>query len=201
MTSQVGSIVLIGPTGSGKTAVGSDLARALGWPFVELDSLRHEWYPEFGLDTEEEAQAIAHGGLLELLATWKPFELLSVERVMTEHPTDTVIAFGGGQSVYMDDAQIARAQDALAVASRVILLLPSDDPATCLNVLRERLRKEAFVHEAADPDAFLRDFTPILTMQIQSESNAILATETIVTGQSTPQEIARHITTTMPEAK
>lgn len=190
------SIVLIGPTGSGKSSVGKELAATLDWPLVELDDLRKQWYPEFGLPTEAESEAVARGGLLELIATWKPYELQSVERVITEYPTRTVIAFGGGQSVYVDSAQIERARAALSVAGRVILLLPSDDRDTCLRILQDRLRHEPVFAEAADPEAFLRDFTPILKMQIQSESNVLLATEIIVTGQSTPHELAHHIAAT-----
>src|SRR5690606_1013767 len=72
------SIVLIGPTGVGKSAVGRDLAALLDWDFVELDELRSEWYPEFGLDPEAERMAMEQGGLPELVAAWKPYELMSV---------------------------------------------------------------------------------------------------------------------------
>lgn len=193
------SIVLIGPTGSGKSTVGRELSAILGWPLIELDDLRKDWYPEFGLPSEAEAEAVERGGLLELIATWKPYELQSVERVMAEYPTKSVIAFGGGQSVYVDSSQIERAKTTLAAAGRVILLQPSDDRDRCLHILQERIRHEEFVRTAADPEAFLRDFTPILKMQIQSESNEQLATELIVTGQSTPTEIARHILATAGE--
>lgn len=189
------SIVLIGPTGSGKSSVAVVLAELLGWPVVELDDLREAWYPEFGLNPEDERAARERGGLLELIATWKPYELLSVERVMKEHLTGTVIAFGGGQSVYAKEEDILGVKEALSVAGRVILLLPSDDPDTCLEILRDRMRHEEFVQQQGDPEALVRDFTPILKTQIQSESNTRLATELIVTGQSTPEEIARHILT------
>lgn len=189
--------MLIGPTGVGKTAVGRILADDLGWNMVELDDLRADWYPEFGLDPETERLAWENGGLPELVATWKPYELLSVERVMEEHPTRTVIAFGGGQSVYVDDAMVARAKVALEPASRVILLLPSEHGDESMFVLHERLRHIPFVTDQPDPEGFLRAFSAILNMQLQSESNRLLATEMIVTGHSTPEELARHIATTM----
>lgn len=195
------SIVLIGPTGSGKSSVAKVLAELLGWSAVELDELRETWYPEFGLKPEDERAARERGGLLELIATWKPYELMSAERVMREHPQRTVIAFGGGQSVYATEEDIARATVALSAAGRVILLLPSDDPDTCLMILRDRIRREPFVQEQSDPEAFLRDITPMLKTQIQSESNARLATEMIVTGQSTPEEIAHHILATANDVR
>lgn len=192
-----GSIVLIGPTGVGKSAVGTELSKLLGWPLVELDDLRSQWYPEFGLDPEIEHRAMEQGGLRELVKAWKPYELLSVERVMKENPTNTVITFGGGQSVYVDPEQIQRAKEALKVASRVILLLPTDHGQDSMRVLQDRLRKIPFVTDQPNPDEFLRAFSPILKMQLQSESNSQLATEMIVTGYSSPQELAQHIHTTM----
>ena len=156
-----GSIVLIGPTGVGKSAVGAALSELLGWPLVELDNLRSQWYPEFGLDPEVEHRAMEQGGLKELVKAWKPYEVQSVERVMRENPTNTVIAFGGGQSVYVDPDHIQRAKHALSVASRVILLLPSDHGRDSMQILQDRLRTVPFVTEQPNPDEFLRAFSPI----------------------------------------
>ena len=177
--------------------MGRALAQELGWELIELDELRSTWYPEFGLDAEGEHDAWERGGLPELVAKWKPYELRSVERVMRDHPVHTVIAFGGGQSVYVDPEMIARAKAALTNAGRVILLLPSDDNHESLAILHQRLRSVPFVTDQVDVDGFLRAFDPILKMQLQSQSNRQLATELIITGQSTPQELARHIATTM----
>lgn len=190
------SIVLIGPTCSGKSTVGQVLADKLEWSFVELDEQRSTWYPEFGLSPDDERVAFERGGLPELVHTWKPYELLSVERVMQEHPAHTVIAFGGGQAVYVDPEQIRRAKAALAAASRVILLQPADTPAQSLPILQERLYHVQFVQEQHTAEEFVRDFTPILKMQLQSESMPQFATELIVTGQSTPEELANHILAT-----
>lgn len=192
-----GSIVLIGPTGVGKTAVGKILAGLLGWRLVELDDLRSTWYPEFGLDPDIERSAMERGGLLELVAAWKPYELLSVERVMKEFPDNTVITFGGGQSVYVDSGQIQRAKEALQAASRVILMKPAEHGEESMHILMDRLREDPFVTEQRNPDEFLRAFAPVLKMQLQSESNRLLATELIVIGHSTPEEIAHHIVATM----
>lgn len=191
------SIVLIGSTGVWKSAVGQELAHLLGWTLVELDDLRAAWYREFGLRPETERDAWERGGLPEVVATWKPYELQSVQRVMREHPTRSVIAFGGGQSVYVDDAMIATAREALAPAGRVILLLPSEHSAESMRILQYRLRAIPFVAGQPDREAFIRNFTPVLQMQLQSDSNRLLATEIIITGHSTPAELAQHIATTM----
>lgn len=192
-----GSIVLIGPTAVGKSTVGAALAELLGWPLVELDALRSAWYPEFGLSPEGEHEAWERGGLNQLVTTWKPYELMSVERVMQENPTNTVIAFGGGQSVYTNSEMVQRAKAALEAASRVILLQPAEQHDDSLRILLERLRYEPFVTRQPAINEFLRAFTPILEMQLQSESNVFLATELIITGQSSPPELANHIYTTM----
>lgn len=196
---EVGSIVLIGPTGVGKSVVGKALAKNLDWPLVELDDLRSTWYPEFGLDPEMERNAMAQGGLLELVAAWKPYELLSVERVMREYPTNTVIAFGGGQSVYVDEKHIQRAKTSLQAASRVILMQPLEHGEDSMHLLLDRMRNIPFVTQQKSPEEFLRAFAPILKMQLQSESNRLLATELIVTGHSTPEELAHHIVATMDQ--
>lgn len=192
----IGSIVLIGPTGAGKTAVGQALSDLIEWPLIELDSLREDWYPEFGLTPDAEAEAYQRGGLPELIYTWKPYELLSVERVMQEYPERTIIAFGGGQAVYVEKEHIARAKAALARAGRVILLQPAESREHNLAILGERIQQVEFVQGQNTPQDFIREFTPILQMQLESESMPYLATELIVTGQSSPEELARHIVAT-----
>lgn len=177
--------------------MGKELAETLGWELADLDDLRAAWYPEFGLDPATERDAWERGGLPELVATWKPYELMSVQRVMREHPTRTVVAFGGGQSVYVGEEMVAAAKEALAVASRVILLIPSEHPDESMRILQDRLRDIPFVAGQPDREAFVRDVAPLLKMQLQSESNRMLATEIIITGHSSPTELAQHIATTM----
>lgn len=177
--------------------MGKELAGLLGWELVDLDDLRASWYPEFGLDPATESDAWERGGLPELIATWKPYELMSVQRVMREHPTQAVVAFGGGQSVYVDEGMVAAAKEALSAASRVILLVPSEHPDESMAILQDRLRDIPYVAGQPDREAFLRAFAPMLKMQLQSESNRMLATEMIITGHSTPAELAQHIATTM----
>jgi hypothetical protein len=118
---------------------------------------------------------------------------------MHEHGTQAVISFGGGQSVYVDHGMIAAAKEALAVASRVVLLLPSEHLDDSMRILQERLRDIPFVADQPDREAFIRAFAPILRMQLESESIRLLATEIIITGHSTPGELAHHIATTMDQ--
>jgi shikimate kinase len=161
-----GSIVLIGPSGSGKTSIGRLLADLLEWTYVDLDDLRSAYYPEFGIDRETERAAHDRDGLAGLLAYWKPFELRSVERVMREYPARTVIAFGGGQSVYEDDDDIQRAADALSVASNVVLLLPDANPERAVDVLMDRIGRDPEIRADIDRiEPFLSEFRPIVADQ------------------------------------
>ncbi|MDR5710088.1 MAG: shikimate kinase, partial [Armatimonadota bacterium] len=86
------SLALIGFMGSGKTSVGRELARRLGWPFVDTDELVERRagrpIPEiFARDGE---------------ATFRALEREAVREVARMHPA--VIACGGG--VPLDPANV-----------------------------------------------------------------------------------------------
>lgn len=107
------SIVLIGPSGSGKSTVAPILARLLDRRPLDLDDLRQRYYPGREYDEAHADRLFTAGDLHGLTAYWKPFELHSVERVMTEFGRGHVIAFGAGQSVYRDVSDLHRARAVL----------------------------------------------------------------------------------------
>lgn len=188
------SIVLIGPSASGKSTVGRRLAHMLAWEFVDLDLLRDTWYPEFGIDRDAEQQALERGGFPALVSYWKPFELRSVERVLQEHPVNTVIAFGGGQSVYVEEADIRKAEGALSAASSVVLLMPDEIPERSIDILMERTRVHPEIVKVVDDiEAMLTDFRPVVQEQLASESNRRLATDIVITGEDDAEAVAMRV--------
>lgn len=99
------SIVLIGPSGVGKTTVGMLLSDHLGMSFLDLDDLRARYYDDFGIDRTAEREAYGRDGLAGITTCWKPFEVLSVERVLREYPQKHVIAFGRSVRASPSDAR------------------------------------------------------------------------------------------------
>lgn len=179
------SIVLIGPSGVGKTTVGKLLGNHLGMTFLDLDDLRERYYDDFGIDRTAEREAYGRDGLAGIISYWKPFEVLSVERVLREYPQEHVIAFGAGQSVYRTADQARRVASALAPFRHVILLLPSEDLERTLEVLMGRIANDPEGPDGATVAAFL----PILREHVESESNRSLATSVVITGTQPPDAI------------
>jgi shikimate kinase len=183
------SIILIGPLATGKTTIGKLIGDTLGLPWIELDELRWGYKAEIGYDPEKAAQLGREGGYSAVGAYWKPFELHVVERVLQDYPTDHVISFGAGNSVYPDPAMLARAKAALAAFPNVILLLPSPDADESLRITGERFR-------AIVPDIAEKDFAEVMQINrsfVEHPSNATLATITAYTLGKTPAETCAEI--------
>ena len=171
------SIVLIGPVGAGKSTQGSLLAEALGWPQCRMDQVRKTYYAEIGYDDQTAKDIFAQEGFAGMYRHWKPFEIYAVERVLADYQDkDTVIDFGGGHSVYEDDALFARAKTAFAPYANVVLLLPCPDLDESVRLLRER--SGGFVSHDIDFD---EHFT-------KHHSNHDLAKIVVYTQDRTPEQ-------------
>ncbi len=178
------NIILIGPSGTGKTTLAKLLGESLDIPWLELDDLRKEYYAEIGYDNGKAQQIFQQGGMKAMVDYWKPFEIYSVERMLADYPSGHVLAFGAGQSVYDDPAFAERVQKALAGYPYVILLLPAPDVDESVFILHERIRLgfPDFPAEAAQQmDEMNRYF-------IENPSNARLATFTFYTSGKTSAE-------------
>jgi shikimate kinase len=181
--STVQNVVLIAPTGSGKTAVAPVLAERLAVPLVELDDVRWRYYSEIGYSEDEAARVQETKGIDGLLEYWKPFELQSVQRLLQDYPTDHVLAFGGGQSVYTSQQAVEQASEALAT-SRVVLLLPSEDVELSVAILVDRIRNAA----PELPEALMPSVQKMAREQHLSVSNRSLADCVIYNGDLSVSE-------------
>jgi shikimate kinase len=181
-------VILIGPIGAGKSTIGKLLAERLGLPQVAMDKVRFGYYKEIGYD-EALAEAIGQReGFAGKYRYWKPFEIYAVERVLSDH-RDCVIDFGGGHSVYEDDALFERARRALAPYANVVLLLPSPDLDESVRVLRER-RGSPIIDHGLDFDEHF----------VKHHSNHDLATLTVYTKDQTPDQTCDEIQRRLPAA-
>jgi len=173
-------VVLIGPIAAGKSTLGNLLSVALGLPQCSIDDVRFRYYSEIGYDESFAKRVYQSEGFWGLYRYWKPFEAHAVERVVEDHP-NSVIDLGAGHSVYEDDALFVRVKRALAPCRHVVLLLPSPDLNTSLNVLRKRRPSL----RAIEPD--------INEHFIMHRSNYELATFTVYTEGRLPRDTCAEI--------
>jgi hypothetical protein len=145
-----------------------------------MDQVRVRYYKEIGYDDDLAQQILNKDSFLGLYRYWKPFEAHAVERLLSENE-EVVIDFGGGHSVYEDDALFARVQKALAPYPYVILILPSPDKEKSVKILNERTG--GVVSEGFD---FHEHF-------VTHHSNYDLAKHIVYTEGRTPEETCAEI--------
>jgi hypothetical protein len=181
-------VILIGPTGAGKSTVGRLLADRLRIPLVSLDQVRFAYYAEIGYDMET-ATRLRREDYEGLLRYWEPFDAHAVVRALADYP-GSVFDFGAIHSVYDDPTLLQRVEDALAPYPNVILLLPSADPEESVRLLHERGRAGAQLDQAT-----LDMWERIIRRFVTHPSNYRLAKETIYTAGQTPLETAEAVLT------
>lgn len=178
------SIILIGPLGAGKTTIAGLLASRLGWTSIDLDDLRWGYYAELDYDAAYVESLRTQDDWRTIGRYWKPFEVHGVERVLADYPSDHVIAFGAGNSVYDDLELLERAQAALAPFPHVVLLMPAPETEPSAAILRERI--SAKMPQLSDTSL---DYLTTLNMDFMSSpSNARLARQTVYTDGQTPEQ-------------
>jgi shikimate kinase len=178
-------IILIGPSGVGKSTVGKLLAERLGIPQISLDELRWGYYKEVGFDENLARQIRSTQGFPGLIQYWARFNVHAVERVLAEHH-NCVIDFGAGHSIYEDEDDFKRVQLMLAPYNNVILLLPSEDVDESIRILTARQQQLA-------PIADRGIIGSIMEHHIRHHSNPDLAKMIIYTEDKTFQEICDEI--------
>jgi shikimate kinase len=161
----VRAVFLVGFMAAGKTTVGMELARRLGWDFVDLDarieSREQQTVPEIFRDRQESGFRIAETTALLDLAE-------SLDR-------DTVVALGGGTFMQLKNQELVRPWPS------VFLEVPPDElrRRSLEDPTKRPLRKD-------DPSEFARQYSERLPYYQQ-------ATVTIVTSGRDPGALCAEI--------
>ncbi len=184
----VANIILIGPSGAGKTTIAPLLAEELSRTVVELDAVRWDYYNEIGYDADYAQRLRKEQGMKGLASYWKPFDIHAVERILVDYPSNFIISFGAGHSVYADDTMLERAKKVLK-EHIVILLTPSPNIDESVEIIGQRLH-------AKEPHLgmeFVQVVSEINRFFLEHHSNYDLATMTVYTKDKRPQETSREI--------
>ncbi|MEU2619573.1 shikimate kinase [Streptomyces sp. NPDC007157] len=105
-------MVLVGPSGTGKTTLGRELAARTRRPFVDLDATADGYCAEAGWIIARLRERIAVVGRVAAEAEWEPARAHAVARAVAGHP-DAVIALGAGHTSYTDHRHLVTVRTAL----------------------------------------------------------------------------------------
>jgi len=122
------------------------------------------------------------------LSYGKPFEVHAVERVLADH-SQGIIDFGASNSVYDDQAQLARVANALAPYPNVILLLPSANSSESTEILTDHLTQIV----KAKGEEVKQELFDLNEYFINHPSNYQLAKMIIYTKDKTPEGVCNEI--------
>ena len=171
------NVILMGPIGVGKSTIAKIIAERTGKPFVDLDEQRSRFYAETDYSDKKAERRYLLKGIQGWYRYQKPYELYSVRRIL-EESRDSIIAFGGGQSVYEDEEQQAEFYKLMAPVEHSFLLLPFPDVDASLKLLSQRIEK---------------DELKLNRIFIYSETSRSAAKHIIYTGEKTPNQVADEI--------
>lgn len=131
------NIILIGPVGIGKSTIAELISMKTGLLRRSLDELRWHYYDEICCDRGLARQKWITEGFWGLYRYWKPFEAYAVKRILEDFD-DCIFDFGGGHSVYEDEALFEQVRTLLSPYPNVVLVIPSPDRDESIRILNER---------------------------------------------------------------
>ncbi len=132
-------IILIGPVGVGKTALGKLLAEKLGIPKVSMDDVLFNYFREVGFDENHWKLISEKLGRSAAYRYLKVFGSYGVKRILEDHQ-DCVFDFGGGGVTGEFPDENAGMKSALADFENVVFLFPSSDKRESLQYLYDRMK-------------------------------------------------------------
>ena len=178
-------LILIGPTGAGKSTLGLRLAERLNLPSVSMDGVAEPYYNECNFGIAEFQRLRSKQGFLTTHRQWEPVRVHAVERILADCGR-VVLDLGAGHTHYEDPMMFDRVRQAIAPCPNVVLLLPCADLDRSVYLLRERCILERGSDWVQDGYDFIKHW-------VEDSCNRELATLTVFTEGKTPMETCAEI--------
>ncbi|KAL7929862.1 hypothetical protein V8C35DRAFT_314502 [Trichoderma chlorosporum] len=139
-----GTIILIGPEGSGKSTIGRIIAQTLSQELYSLDRHRDELYAPYDYDKDFAAKIYEEQGLWPFYQHWKTFEYKAVVHILQNARQEgdlfygKVLDFGAGHSVFENPQELENIATLMEPYKNVILVIPSDDVEEVVKITEAR---------------------------------------------------------------
>jgi len=178
-------LILIGPTGAGKSTLGLLLADRLNLPSISMDSVAEPYYNECNFGIAEFQRLRSEQGFLTTHRQWEPVRVHATVRVIAEYGR-VVLDLGAGHTHYEDPMMFDRVRQAILPCPNVVLLLPCADLDRSVHILRER----CILERGSD---WMHDGYDFIEHWVKDSCNHALATLTVFTEGKTPMETCEEI--------
>jgi DNA polymerase III delta prime subunit len=131
-------LILIGPSGVGKTTIGTQLARMFGCPFHSLDTAQLPYLVAAGYDGAYAETLRASPVPFARYHYRRTFFPAALDGFLRDYPHG-ILELGAGHPIAPDSIRQAQITARLAPYPRVLLLLPTADLQESIALIRARL--------------------------------------------------------------